>query len=372
MSDTPVPSVPPTEPDEPSRPAKPVPRWRDPATAAAVATVTQILLAAAAGWFLLKELAPVLRPLMVAIFLAYILMPYHSRLRRHIGSAASIGTLAGVTALVLFVVALVTYASVLGLNEDLPRLQVRAAELSHDLERLVGDAAPWATTAPDGAPPYSRMGDQLAKASGPLLALAGDVLVEAVVVGMYLLFLLLEGSRFPDRVRRAYQPERAAEILQVAGQVNSAIASYLRVKVRASLVLAVPVGVILWACGVKFALLWCILTFLCNFIPYIGPVVALGLPTGFAFLWFGPTATPIVAAALLVTCHVLSAAVVEPTMIGKAVGLSPLVLLAALAFWGLVWGIPGMFLAVPLTVVAVLVMDHLEGTRSVARLLRGG
>jgi AI-2 transport protein TqsA len=373
MSDTPEPPpVPPSAPDEPDRPAKPVPRWRDPVTVATVATAAQILIAAAAAWFLLKELAPVLRPLMVAIFLAYILMPYHARLRRHIGSAASIGTLAGVTAALVFVIALVTYASVLGLSEDLPRLQRRAAELSHQLERLVGDAAPWATTAPDGAPPYSKVGEQLASVSGPLLALAGDVLLEAVVVGMYLLFLLLEGSRFPDRVRKAYPPERAEEILQIAGQVSAAIVGYLRVKVRASLALAVPVGLILWACGVKFALLWCILTFLCNFIPYIGPVVALGLPTGFAFLWFGPTATPVVVVALLAVCHALSAAVVEPTMIGKAVGLSPLVLLAALAFWGLLWGIPGMFLAVPLTVVAVLVMDHLEGTRPVARLLRGG
>jgi AI-2 transport protein TqsA len=101
-------------------------------------------------------------------------------------------------------------------------------------------------------------------------------------------------------------------------------------------------------------------------------VVAFGLPTGFAFLWFGVAWQPITAAALLLACHAASAAVVEPTMIGKAVGLSPLVLLGALAFWGLLWGIPGMFLAVPLTVVSVLVMDHFESTRPVAQLLRGG
>ena len=59
-------------------------------------------------------------------------------------------------------------------------------------------------------------------------------------------------------------------------------------------------------------------------------------------------------------------------IVGTAVGLSPLVLLVALGFWGLVWGIPGMFLAVPLTAVAVIVMDHFAATRPVARLLRGG
>jgi AI-2 transport protein TqsA len=351
---------------------RPVPAWRDPATATTVTTVTQVLLAAAAGWFLLQALAPILRPLLVAVFLAYVLMPSHVRLRRHIGSAASIGTLAGLTAVLLVVLALVTYASLLGLSEDMPRLQRRGESLTRAVEDAVGGAAPWAAAPAGGSPGDSRMEEQVIRATGSLLGYAADTVVEACVVAMYLLFLLLEGSRFPDRVRRAYAPERAERILQVAGQVSSAIVGYLRVKIKASLVLAVPVGLILWACGVKFALLWAVLTFLCNFIPYIGPVVAYTLPVGFAFLWFGVAWQPITAAALLLCCHGASAAVVEPTMIGNAVGLSPLVLLASLAFWGLLWGIPGMFLAVPLTVVAVIVMDHFDSTRSVARLLRGG
>ena len=182
---------------------------------------------------------------------------------------------------------------------------------------------------------------------------------------------MLEGSRFPDRVRRAYPPERAEAILDIAGQVSSAIISYLRAKVKASLVLAVPVGLVLWAVGAKFALLWAVLTFLCNFIPYIGSVIAYTLPVGFTFLYFGVRVEPIAASVLLLGCHVASASIVEPLIIGHAVGLSPLVILASLAFWGLLWGIPGMFLAVPLTVVAVIVMDHFDATRSAARLLRG-
>ena len=74
----------------------------------------------------------------------------------------------------------------------------------------------------------------------------------------------------------------------------------------------------------------------------------------------------------MLVCHVGSASIVEPLIIGNAVGLSPLVILASLAFWGLLWGMTGMFLAVPLTVVATIVMDHFATTRSTARLLRGG
>jgi len=363
MSDSPDPT-PPAGID--ARPV-PVPRWRRPETVAAVGTITQVLLAAAAAWYLLGQLASILRPLFVAVFLAYILMPYHSRLRRSIGSPASIGVLVGVTASALAVLSLATYASLLGLSDDMPRLERRAGELAMEAERLVGAADP-----DDPRQTQSRFAEMTSLVTRALVTNGVGVLLEACVVAMYLLFLLLEGSRFPDRVRRAYSPDRADEILDIAGQVSAAIIGYLRVKVKASLVLALPVGVILWACGVKFALLWAVLTFLCNFIPYIGPVLAFSLPTGFAFLWFGVAWQPVTAAALLLACHVLSATVVEPTMIGNAVGLSPLVLLASLAFWGLLWGIPGMFLAVPLTVVAAIVMDHFEGTRPVASLLRGG
>jgi len=350
---------------------RPVPRWRDPTTTTAVATIAHVLIAGAAGWFLLQQLAPVVRPLLVAVFLAYTLLPYHSRLQTHIGTAASIGVLAGATATVLLSLALITYVSLLGLTEDIPRLHQRAGELMRATESALGSMPKWASSLTPEAPTESKIGEQLSRATGSILSLAADVLVETVIIAMYLLFLLLEGSRFPHRVRRAYPQDRADEILMIAGQVSSAIVAYLRVKVRSSLVLAVPVGLILWACGVKFAVLWAVLTFLCNFIPYIGPILAYSLPVSFGFLWFGLSWEPVTVAVLLVCCHAASAAIVEPTMIGNAVGLSPLVLLAALAFWGLLWGIPGMFLAVPLTVVSVIVMNHFESTRPVARLLRG-
>jgi len=344
------------------------PAWRAPDT---LRTVAIVLLAAAAGWYLMLQLAPILRPLMIAVFLAYVVMPYHARLRRIVGTPASLTILAGSTAGVLVVLGLVTYASLLALSDDLPRLQQRAGELTTRAESTVTEYAPWAVPAADGKPNPDRVNEQVGRIIGLVLNVAADAALEAGVVALYLLFLLLEGSRFPDRVRKAYPPARADEILQVAGAVSSAIVSYLKAKVRSSLFLAVPVGIVLWAVGVKFALLWVVLTFLCNFIPYIGAVVAYSLPVGFAFLLFGPTGQAVTAAVLLLVCHAVSASVAEPMIIGSAVGLSPLVILGSLAFWGLLWGIPGMFLAVPLTVITILVMDHFEQTRAVARLLRG-
>jgi AI-2 transport protein TqsA len=350
----------------PDAPAPPHPRRPHPTS---VRTVAYVLLSIAAGWFLLRELAPVLRPLLVAVLLAYVLLPYHTRLRARVSAPVSLVLLAGLTAGVLAILALTAYTSVLGLSEEIPGLQARAVELVHAAEA-------WLPAEARGPDDRRGAGERLAAAAArvaqPALAAAADSLLEALTAGLYLVFLLLEASRFPERVRRAYPPDRAEAILRVAGQVNAAIVSYLRAKVKSSLVLAVPVGAVLWVLGVKFALLWAVLTFLCNFIPYIGSVVAYSLPVGFALLQLGPDWRAAVAAALLLGCHAGSASVVEPLLLGRAVGLSPLVILGSLAFWGLLWGIPGMFLAVPLTVVAVIVMGHFRLTRPVAELVSGG
>jgi AI-2 transport protein TqsA len=338
---------------------------RPPAT---VVTVAAALVIAAVGWFLLRELAAVLRPLLIAVILAYVLMPYHSQLRRRVSAPVSIVLLASVTALVLVALTLAVYLSVLGLTDELPRLQQRLLDSIAELQELLKRASPRLLEDSEG-----RHGEKIvglaAQSVRPLLNVAASALLEAGVVGLYLVFLLLEASRFPDRVRTAYAPERAGEILHVAGQVNAAVMSYLKAKVRSSLILAIPVGLVLAALGVKFAFLWAVLTFLCNFIPYIGSATAFLLPVGFAFLQLGFGWQPMAAALLVLGCQAASAAFVEPMLLGKAVGLSPLVILGSLAFWGLLWGIPGMFLAVPLTVVAVIVMNHFSSTRSIAKLL---
>jgi AI-2 transport protein TqsA len=345
------------------------PPWRDPT---AVRTAAVVVVAAAAGWLLLRELAPVVRPFLFAVILGYVILPYHARLRKRVSGAASLVVLGGAAAGILAALALAVYASAVGLAEELPELQKRAVGLIHGADDWVRANAPWAMPASaDGKQIEERLAGHATGAAAPFLGAAAGILGEALVVGLYLLFLLGEAARFPERVRGAYAPERADEILKLAGDVNSAIVSYLKAKVKSSLFLAAPVGVILALFGVKFAFLWAVLTFLCNFIPYVGSVVAYSLPVGFAFLQLPFGWEPVALAVLVLCCHVGSASLVEPMLLGRAVGLSPLVILGSLAFWGLLWGVSGMFLAVPLTVVAVIVMGHFDSTRPVARMLGG-
>jgi AI-2 transport protein TqsA len=333
-------------------------------------TVTACLLIVATSWYLLKEFALLLRPLLLAVFLCYVILPLHLHVRRRVPGPAAVVLLVAASVSVLYLLALMVQGSVNDLSDELPRLTARANELLRRAQASFGDALPWlegltgTVAAGEG-----RGNTPLREVERALANAAAGALTEAVVVGIYLLFLLLEVRRFPQRVRDGFPDARAEQILAVAGHINLAMASYLKVKVKASLVLAVPVTLVLWALGVKFALLWGVLTFACNFIPYVGSIVACALPVALAFLDLDLGWRPVAVAVLLVSLHMLSAYVVEPSMTGKAVGLSPLVILVSLAFWSQCWGLTGMFLAVPLTVMFKIVLENVAFTRPYARLM---
>jgi AI-2 transport protein TqsA len=325
----------------------------------------------AGSWWFLGELASVMRPLLLAGFLAYVLMPFHNRLRRNLPDGFALISLAGITAGVLIAISFLIYVSLIGLRDDLPELRKSATNLRGQAIEYARQYLPErvAASVSDSAESTTVLDPWLTSLTVQSVNTAASGLVEAATAGLFLAFILLESAKLPARVRAAYPDDQANNILDVAGRINNAIIQYMRAKVWASVVIAVPVGLLLTVFGVKFAFLWAMLTFLCNFIPYIGSVVAYTLPTAFAVLQFGFGTTSTIIAVGLMAIHILTSTVVEPMMLGKAIGISPLVILAALSIWGLLWGLPGMFLAVPLTVVLKIVFENIDVTRPMAKLL---
>lgn len=343
-------------------------RWKD---QVGVATLACCLLVAATTWYLLKEFAPLLRPLLLAVFLCYVILPGHRRLTKFVPAVASMLLLAGAVIGLLVLVAWQVVGSAAELSDDMPRLIDRAQALFHEGEHFILDRLPpWLIgDVREVGKGEAQSINQLRQAAGIVAAAAAAMVTEAGLVGIYLVFFLVEAERLPRRIESAFSEGRAADILAVVGNVNSAMADYLHVKVKTSLVLALPAMAVLAIAGVRFALMWGLLTFLLNFIPYLGSVIACSGPIVLAFLQMDTLGPPTVVALLLISIHMLSAYVVEPSMTGKAIGLSPVVILVALSFWGLCWGITGMLLAVPLTVLVKILLENVAFTRPVARLM---
>jgi AI-2 transport protein TqsA len=339
---------------------------------ATLMTVAACLVIAATAWYLLKELAPVLRPLLLAVFLAYVILPVQAGLARRTSRVAGFVLLGLAVAGACVLIAALAVEGAVDLAADLPRHADRIKAVIDQL-RATAERWPWLADLIRDTGRAADAGEgQLGTVATAVVGTAAAVLGQVLVAGVYLFFVLLGAAHLPARIRASFDPAQADHVLAVLGRINVAIAGYLRAKVLSSLVLALPTVVILWTFGVKSALLWGVLTFLFNFVPYVGSAVTWTGPTVLAFLSLEPGWRPFAVAGLLLTDHLLSANLIEPSLTGRAVDLSPLVVLLALAFWGTCWGLEGMLLAVPLTVVVRIVLDNLPATRPLAKLMGAG
>jgi AI-2 transport protein TqsA len=331
--------------------------------------IAAALVCAAASWYLLKELGPLLRPLTLAVFLAYTVLPVQRMLRRRVPAIVAGPLLALLVGAAILGLAFLVYGNLVGLKAELPRLVERSRELITQVRTWGRDRLPaWVLTpAGDSAQIEAENATRFKALAAMLVNTAAGFLTEAVIVVLYLLFLLPEARRIPELVQAKFQPVKADRVLRLLDSINRAMHSYLRAKVLSSLVTALPVVVILWAFGVPFPGMWGTLAFVGNFIPYVGSLVAFVLPVLLAFLELEPPWRPVAVLTLLILAYAVTNNFVEPRLTAHAVGLNPLMVLVALAFWGLCWGLVGLVLAVPLTMMLKIVFEHIGLTLPLAR-----
>jgi predicted PurR-regulated permease PerM len=333
-------------------------------------TLTLSLLCLATSWWLLTQLAVVLRPLFLAVFLGYIILPLHYRLSPRLPGLLTFAFLVSIALLVLLLLSLLVYASVQEFNKALPELLEQGRQMARQATAYTEHNAPWLAGAVRHATNLGGYGaDALRSVLASVLGFTTNFVVEAAEVVFYLVFLIFEVGRLPQRIRDGFADGRAQHIERVIHRINEAMATYLSMKVRTSLLLAAPVAVVLWLFDVRFVLLWFVLFFLSNFITYFGSIVSCILAILFAFFQFGFEWHAVVVSLLIVAIRVGAIDLAEPALTGRAVDLSPLLILVALAFWGLAWGWVGMLLAVPLTVMIKIVMENIHGTQPLARLM---
>ncbi len=169
--------------------------------------------------------------------------------------------------------------------------------------------------------------------------------------------------------------EKSANITIPEGSIwqslQKNISRYIIIKFLSSFFTALVVFPILYFCNVELALVFAFITFLLNFIPNVGSIVAALLPLPLIILDSGFSWPFFVALGAQVIIHSTIGTIIEPKFLGDRMGLHPIAILMFLIFWGLVWGIPGMFLAVPITSILKIVLSKIEATQSFSDLLAG-
>lgn len=182
----------------------------------------------------------------------------------------------------------------------------------------------------------------------------------AFVVLVLTIFMLSEARMFGRRLE-AVSLARGPDLAKIVAATRD-IQRFLAIKTAVSLVTGVLAGFLCWAAGLDFYLLWGILAFALNYIPVIGSLIAGVPPMILALLTAGLPSAVLVAGGYLLINNFLGG-FIEPMLVGRRFGISTLVVVLSVLFWGWVWGPLGMLLAVPLTMVLKVILDSSDEFR---------
>jgi len=312
----------------------------------------------------LHAAASLITPFLLAGFIAIIAAPTMLYFVRR-GTPAWLALLAASAVMIAvggLIVALVS-GSLNAFTAQLPEYQMRLKELTQELVtwlKEVGIEVPHAALAD-----YLDTGKAMEMA-GVLLGGLGDVLTNAFLIVVTVIFILLEASNLPAKLKAGLRAPASslARLRSVLDNINR----YMVLKTLMSLLTSGLIWGWLWYVGLDFAPLWALVAFLFNYVPTIGSIIAAVPAVLLALVQLDVQSALWIALGYLVV-NITVGTIIEPRFMGQGLGLSTLVVFVSLVFWGWVLGPVGMFLSVPLTMVLKIALDADPQTRPIAIML---
>jgi predicted PurR-regulated permease PerM len=194
-----------------------------------------------------------------------------------------------------------------------------------------------------------------------------------VLTLVFLMFMLLEAPFLDDKIDRAFSGSNAAKIKNIMTSVSYQISRYLMTLTLISFATGFCAWLALEILEVELAAGWGVLTFLLNFIPTVGSIIATIPPFLMAILQFSPGyVKPIMVLVSLGAIQITIGNVITPKVVGDRLGLSPVVILLSLLLWGTIWGIPGALLSVPIASIIKIVCENFPSLKPIAVMMGSG
>jgi len=186
---------------------------------------------------------------------------------------------------------------------------------------------------------------------------------------LYFIILLASVSNYREFLAFVENKKESQNFVKVFDEIQKSVSSYLKIKLIISLITGIIVYTVCSLFGLKFALLWAFISFTLNFIPTIGAIVAVSLPTLLALVQFNSVWNGIFLFLILLVIKNLLGNLIEPIITGNKLRLNTITVIFGLIFWGFLWGIPGMFLSVPLLVIMKLIFEQIPSLSYISRLM---
>jgi AI-2 transport protein TqsA len=327
---------------------------------------TGVLVAAASLVIVMTGLrlaAPVFILFAMAAFLVVVTRPAVAMLQaRHVPTALAIALVVTLTFAVMALLITVATQSINDIRMAFPRYLAR-------YEVMQANVLSWLAEHDIDVPPTLRLDAVGAEraldlAAGALRGLAGLMSATLLVI-IVAIFGMIEADRMPEKARAAFGDSLGRSR---HGKVLAEVQQYLAIKTAVSLVTGLLIGLWVWAVGLDFPVFWGLVAFILNFVPSIGSIMAAVPAVALAIIQLGANGAILTLIGYL-GVNVLLGNIFEPLLLGRRLGLSPLVVILSVVFWGWLWGPIGFLLAVPLTMILRILLENTEEYRWIAVLM---
>jgi AI-2 transport protein TqsA len=246
----------------------------------------------------------------------------------------------------------------------------QAPALAQKVQTLLHTKLPFGNLIPALNAKALAANDSVRSYLGVVASSVGSTLVDLTLILIYVGFLLAEQGHIPEKIARLQKNQSEQEGEVVVRAIGHQVQTYLGVCTLASAVMAVITYALLAVMGVDFAAFWALAMFILTYIPTVG-AIGVVLPGFMALAQFGTFGPALIIVIVLFAAHFLLTSVIETLLLGRTLDLSPFAIIVSLTFWGLVWGVGGLFLAVPLTGALAIICRHVEGLEWFGEVLSG-
>lgn len=322
----------------------------------------------------------IILPFLIALFLGFILDPIVQFFTRHkIPMFLAVIITLILSFVILYLLGLLVYANVQMFVDQFPRYQERIIQsidnflmkFNHILEQskyqMYLDRSTWKQIDWISAIKNLNIAEGVLTSVGSFLTF----LFKTVIVIIFLAYFLMGKRNIDTKIRLAFDHNQAERVISIINSITTQIQRYLGAKTVVSFLTGGVSILIFLLFGLDFAIFWGFLIFLFNFIPNIGSIIASLLPVLFSLVQFGSFSKAFWMLLALTVLQTTMGNLIEPRLMGRTLNLSPLMVIISLIFWGYLWGVAGMILAVPILATLTIIFENVPDLRFLSVFLRG-
>lgn len=332
-----------------------------------VATTCLVIIVVFLFGLLLKVAKPVFFPFFLAVLLYFLMSPVFDFLTRlKIPKPISILFLVIVTFFMFYLLGALFYSSGKSFAAELPKYGQRLESIINSVQmKMQAPRLEWETIDWTKQLDLGKVGGFVLSSLGPFFSFIANLFL----IFIFLIFILSGRGKVKNKINNYLSKGKAERAIDIIGNIDSQIQRYLAIKTLVSFFTGIFAGIVLLLWGLDFAIVFAFLTFILNYIPNIGSFIATLFPVAIALFQFETIWPAFWILIILISIQQVMGNFVEPRLMGQGLGLSPLVILFSLFFWGWLWGIPGMILAVPMTAIIKIVCSNIPELGVVAALM---